>query len=1026
MSGRFVLLIVIVFFVSCQTFNDVAHETDSTLVKVDIGLGFCGDVDVKSVLPEVTIETKITDVTLASYGPDGRIVNVLHHSDPGRGVAVYMNKACPNNIYALVNMGDMTKAFPDSESDVAKMSYIVPSYDDVAVRGIPMCAALKSCQYEKGKMIQLPLERLFAKLNVRLLHSSLDGKSESEIYAYNLCNKSIYLRQANRVLRPFAPEGSVAENLSDILDVSDYNPDLRDNSAYEGSLNESDFGPGVGYVLDTTITLYVPENIQGVLLPGNTDPFAKVEGRISDIDGKSFAELCTYVEFNANKPNRGDGYGGDITYKCYLGEDNVSDFSIRRNAKYDLVLDFTDEGFYLNSWKVVRGENWSDVRTLCFMDEPYYLYPGTTLNIPVHYHKMSTSLSVDSYGPASDLAWSFVTMPGNGILCLFQGDNKMVGSNGCSDLYFRAVATSIAKPGGSFQIKVSTKDGVKSDYATVYIPEIGDLNARWDFIPQYVSQTGRLCIDGAVSALMPLSASVSDPSVLRCTSDGNGGFAITALRPGKSEISITNANGSQNIKMELEIDAPYLRVSDELIELAPDGKTANLNYYYADKNGQQLTNIDEDVFNQYLKPVATCADYISAVLDNASVTLYINKLYSYGLLLNVGSSYNVSLSATDCPDVSTCVLKAKVKDPFAEINAAYTGRLDDYSLFRLTGVHSTIKQYFAEEISTFENLRFEIPPVSADALYVSSSFEPSWKGEFSNDNEVYVSNYNASDNKSIYGASVSVSQNSISTSTKHSAGKHELKLNVRNRHSGEYLSKTVAEVDVYVHTVVGASAEFGYFACNTTAGSRTIAGIYNTVAKRNIFSTSSSNNLCYMDVSMVYMTDVSKVYMLDLIMKKASNNQNFMSSLDVLTPSVVDGEVNNTTKIMYSLCTSGDERVGYCGETPGARRGIGTVLYRALKQSSTSLVPTITEMYSMLLGFDSLSGTASAAYAPSYYLHDVAKSSDMTQNRVNKNLPFYFAPAGYSQYLDSSGKGYHVIHTLESIAPKTCGWINLL
>ena len=44
MSGRFVLLIVIIFFVSCQTFNDVAHETDSTLVKVDIGLGFCGDV----------------------------------------------------------------------------------------------------------------------------------------------------------------------------------------------------------------------------------------------------------------------------------------------------------------------------------------------------------------------------------------------------------------------------------------------------------------------------------------------------------------------------------------------------------------------------------------------------------------------------------------------------------------------------------------------------------------------------------------------------------------------------------------------------------------------------------------------------------------------------------------------------------------------------------------------------------------------------------------------------------------------
>lgn len=181
-----------------------------------------------------------------------------------------------------------------------------------------------------------------------------------------------------------------------------------------------------------------------------------------------------------------------------------------------------------------------------------------------------------------------------------------------------------------------------------------------------------------------------------------------------------------------------------------------------------------------------------------------------------------------------------------------------------------------------------------------------------------------------------------------------------------------------------------------------------------------------MDVSMVYMTDVSKVYLFDSIMKSAANNKNYMSSLDLLTPSVSDGEVNNNTRMLYSLCTSGDERTGYCGETPGARKGIGVVLYRALKQSSTSNEPTDAEMKSFLLGYDHQAGMVNAAYAPCYYLHDLTKSSDMTQNQVNKNSPFYFAPAGYSQYLDSSGRGYHVIHTLESISPKTCGWINFL
>ena len=1026
--GRFALLNVLICLISCQIDCGDAPSEKQEFIKVNFDLGFQeAQIEVKSILAESSIETLITDVTLASYGPDGSLVNVLYHNKIGDGVGVYVNEKHPNNIYALVNMGDMSSAFPASEADVSAISYRLRSYDEVAERGIPMCGVLKSCQCEKGKTVYMPLERLFAKLNVRILHTGLSGQSASDVYAYNLCNKSIYLRQANRYLRPFSQEGSAARTVSDIMELSDYNPDLHDFDAYKGSLNQSDFGPGVGYVLDTTIVLYVPENIQGNLIPGNTDPFAKVESRISDVGGKSYAELCTYIEFNANKPNIGDGYGGDITYRCYLGDDNVSDFSIRRNSKYDLLLDFTDAGFYLNSWKVVRGDSWFDVRTLCFMDEPYYLYPGTTLSIPVHYNKSTASQPSDSYGPAFDLISSLdPAMTDIGILGMFMGDSRIVGQNGCSDYHFKVIASTKAKTGRSFQLKIATKDGVKEDYATVYVSDIGSLAPQWNFQPQYVSQTGRLSVEGAVPSLLPLSASVSDPSVLRCVESGDGSFVVTALRPGKSKINITNSNGTQTMTLELEISAPYLEVPATSIDLAPDGKTTRFNYYYADKNGQALTNIDINTFNQYLKPVVSCANYITAMSDNSSVSVYVNKLYSSGKLLNVGSYYNLSLSATNCPDVSTCILKAYVNDPFDGINDIYSGRLDDYTLFRLTGVHDVLKTYFAEEMSVSQNLRYEIPPVNADAQYVTSSLEPSWKGEFSNDNEVYVSNYNASDNKSIYGASVSVSQNSITTSTKHSVGKHELKLNVRNRHSGEFLSKTIAEIDVYVHTVIGASAQFGHFACNAPAGNRTVAGVYNTVAKRNLFSTSSSNKLCYMDVSMVCMTDVSNVYLLDLIMKKASDNQNFMSSLDVLTPSVVDGEVNNNTRVMYSLCTLGDERVRYCGETPGARRGIGPVLYRALKQSSTSAAPTFAELHSLLLGFDALSGTASVAYAPCYYLHDLIKGSDMTQNRVDKNSPFYFAPAGYSQYLDSSGRGYHVIHTLESIAPKTCGWINLL
>ena len=52
--------------------------------------------------------------------------------------------------------------------------------------------------------------------------------------------------------------------------------------------------------------------------------------------------------------------------------------------------------------------------------------------------------------------------------------------------------------------------------------------------------------------------------------------------------------------------------------------------------------------------------------------------------------------------------------------------------------------------------------------------------------------------------------------------------------------------------------------------------------------------------------------------------------------------------------------------------------------------------------------------------------SDMSNNTVSRNYPYYFSPVSCKAYRDASGNGYHVIHTLESIAPRTCGWINLL
>ena len=1028
-----VVVFILSVSVSCQRgFVDDGVVAGQEILDFQVVL--CGNDDVpevRSILGGESIETKVTDVTLASYDSDGVLVNAMYKDDLSGTVPLYVSGSKENNIYALVNMGDMTRSFPMSESDVSEIVYMLESYGDISSKGIPMCGKLENCVYAKGQTVRIPVERLFAKLNARILHSDLNGAVQTTPYAYNLCNKSIYIRQANRRLCPFSRNGSKAECPDDIMEVSDYNPDLNDRNSYQGSYLPSQMGPGLGYFQDTTIVLYVPENMQGVLLPANTDPMGKVERAISDLDGEAFDDICTYLELNASKPNRGEGYFGDITYRCYLGEDNVSDFSVKRNTCYNLTLNLTDDGFNLDNWKVERGENWSDVRTLYFVDEPYVAYPGTTKNIILHYNRTSNASNVGSAGDASDLNLDFdaAAMAKAGITCEFMGNAKTVGKNGCADYYFRMTTSVGAKTGISFPIKASTKDGRISDVTQVYVSEVGNIMPLWDFQPEYVAQKGGLTVAGVVDDLLPLTANVSDPSVLKCVSKGDDSFVITALRPGTSEIRISNKDASQTLKLKLNISAPRLKVSDLSIALAPDGAVGSLDYQYLTADSEPLLNIDEDAFNEYLAPVVAGCDYISAQSDVSSIDMYVSKLYSSGQLLDVGAYYDIVVSAADCRAAGTHSMKAYIVDPFSGMPSVYEGKIDDYTLFGFDNVPEAVRKYFSKEISSKVDIKYQVPQIQADLSCVSSSFEPLWTDGFSYGNELYGSDYNHSDATSGLGASVRIRQNSVSKNMKHSAGRHELALHVTNRHSGESLSRTIALLDVYVHTAIGASAAYGRLVCSYPMGSlypaSSVAGIYNDIAGLTIYSPTSSEMIYYMDVSMEYLTDVNNVYIFNQMLRGVNSYSNIMNCLDVVAPSVTDGQTSSKLVMMYSVCVAGGQRVGTCDEVYGMRRGIGAVLYRALSMRTRTDALNESQLESLFLGYSSATG-ALASHAPCYDIHDMNKGSNMTSNKVSKKSPFYFSPVACSQYRDGQGRGYHVIHPLETIVPKSCGWINLL
>lgn len=1026
-------LFILLSSAACQREMDDGRNSDlNRTAEFSFHLIGSGDaVSTRSVLGKDDIETKITDATLASYDSDGKLVNAIYYENAGGKLQLYLSGSKENNVYALVNMGDMTNAFPLHETSVGDIVYIVDSYEDIALNGIPMCGVVKDCSYKSGMSVQIPLERLFARLNARILHTGLTGASSTAVYAYTMCNKSIWLRQANSRLKPFSDDGSRAETVDDALYVSDYNENLDDRNAYEGSLSASQLGPGVGYFQDTTIVLYVPENIQGMLLPGNKDPFAKTGENISGIGGKNYDRLCTYLELNASKPSKGDGFGGDLTYRCYLGSDNVSDFSIRRNTRYDLTVSLTDGGFHLNNWKVVRGEGWSDVRSLYFVDEPYVIYPGTVNNVIIHYNRTSSSANAGSVGSVSELMYEFdaEAMAKAGLTCEFMGTEKTVGKNGYSDFYFKVTASPDAKTGVAFPIKASTADGVKSDATVVHVAEIGSLVPVWTFSPAYVSQTGVLSIAGAVEGLKPLTVNVSDPSVLSCSDAGADSFKVTALRPGETEIQVSNRDGSQTLSFKLSVAAPELRVSDVSVALNPDGEYASLDYQYVDKEGEPITNVDEAAYKAYLLPSVSGCDYISVDPDMSSIRMYISKFHVNGAQLPVGNYCEVKIAASDCKTAGNHAMRVFVVDPFGGMPAVYDGRIDDYTLLSFSDVPPAVRKYFEKEITTPLNMKFEVPQVKSNPIYVSSSLVPLWEGTFSFENEALASGYSHGDSSSSLGASVSVKAKSVTRESKHSAGKHELALHVRNRHSGEYLSWTVAHLDVYVHTAIGAEAVFGSLVSNYPSGvpaTSTVAGIYNSIAGLNAYSATSSNSIYFMDVSVDFLTDASNVLVFNSMCHGVDNHQNVMNGLDLITPSVQDGKYDVNIRTLYSVCVGGGQRVGVCGETYGKRQGIGAMLYRALAVPARSETLTQQQLMTLFMGPSALSGKTTSTYAPCYLLHDMNKGSDMSKNTVSKNAPFYFSPTAYSSYRDASGRGYHVIHPLESIVPDTWGWTNLL
>lgn len=283
-----------------------------------------GEVETRSLLTAPDIETKKTGITLAFY-TGGSLVGAEHYTSSLTAMKYELEVGNTYDIYALVNMGDMSDGFPSSESSVKNITYDIPSYTSgsasVATMGMPMAGYLQlSVTASTSGTQEIRVRRLLAKVTASL---NCDwGGTVTSAKVYNM----------NKRMTPFggylSDGSSKASSASDILSFQEIH------------------GEAAGTGTTMTATFYVPENMQGTVSGISNSSSKRPDGGNSTISGKQAA--LTYLETSV----AGTGlYSGTITYRSYLGGNATTNFDIERNTLYNWTINYYEDGTQKDDWK---------------------------------------------------------------------------------------------------------------------------------------------------------------------------------------------------------------------------------------------------------------------------------------------------------------------------------------------------------------------------------------------------------------------------------------------------------------------------------------------------------------------------------------------------------------------------------------------------------------------------------------------------------------------------------------------------
>ncbi len=627
------------------------------------------------------IETKVTSVVIGAYRKDGTLELSCSYKDAS-SLEMLLDAGERYDIYALVNMPDIE--MPSDVKDVERIEYSVPSYSDINSNGIAMCGVLRD-YVPSQHTASIAVERLMAKVSVTVDHTGVTGYEGK--YTPDFRNVSLVIRQCNRILRPFAPDGSKALEPDELMADEEGNFNMDNIEDWNGTP-----GTGVrpGYTDDSTFVFYVPENNWGELLPGNDDPYMKTpEGlEAAGIDA-GISSMLTYAEFRAEYDSPENGFGGTLIYRFFLGDDAKKDFSVKRNVHYHLRLGFTMDGMHIrDNWKVTRGQDWTDTRILRFSKGEYRIYAGETTQVEVFWNPSGQYNNIyGMYGRTWLYSFEDRAMQDAGVTYMFDGLRNL----------FTFTASPSAETGRVFPLSIQACYGTLSDTVNLHVDEVqGDIELDFskDITDFYLAQIVDVTVSG-IDAQRKISYEVTaGDDVIAIYPDGLSSSrkcSISGLKSGLAEITVSNETGTMEKKLILEVKAPELNLDRNDYNLPLDGTEVYPSVYYTDEDGEIIdeSEFDEALYNRMLGVDYGLSfnDFVNIGQDNC---LFFAKFVNdsgetfeenYGESLQefrIFDGFDYLVATPYSSSVKPARASVSVSDPF-EVSR-HLGRIDSYTL----------------------------------------------------------------------------------------------------------------------------------------------------------------------------------------------------------------------------------------------------------------------------------------------------------------------------------------------------------